>query len=51
VGLEIFITYEAIGYGQGRLLVSQWAVEMMDKGIVKRWAGVAYLWYLSTPHA
>jgi hypothetical protein len=43
--------YEAIGYGQVRLLTSQWAAEMTDNGIVKRWGGVADLWYLSTPHA
>jgi hypothetical protein len=51
VGLGIFIFYEAIGYGQGQLLVSQWAAELMDNGIIKRWAGITNLCYLSTPHA
>jgi hypothetical protein len=51
VGLGIFVFYEAIGYREGRLLMSQWAVEMMDNGIVEHWAGIADLWYLCTPHA
>jgi hypothetical protein len=47
VGLGIFIFHEPIGYGQGRLLTTQWAAEMMADGIVKHRAGIADL---STPH-
>jgi hypothetical protein len=50
-GFGDFIFYEAVGYGQGRLLTSRWAAEMMASGIVKHWAGIPDLWYLSTLHA
>ncbi len=46
-----FIFYEAIGYGPGQLLTGRWAAERMNNGIVEHQAGVADLWYLSTPLA
>jgi hypothetical protein len=40
VGLGVFIFYEAIGYGQGRLLTSRWAAEMTANGIIECWVGI-----------